>query len=254
MNKKAQDLNLYDTNFITPHGLDNNQHYTTAYELAKLTDYALNNTKFAEIVNTKVATIRINDSNRIVGNTNELLGNLNGVNGVKTGFTNGAGRCLVTSCTRNENQIIVVVLGCDTKKQRTSDSIKLIEYAFNSYKRINIEELVKEEFENWKKINQNFIQINKAKNNNIELELSDINKRIIPIKNGEEKNIKFEINAIYNYDAPLFEGTKIGNIVIKKDDEIIETVDIKCKKTIEKKDIITYMKELISLNPMLNNK
>ena len=82
------------------------------------------------------------------------FGYLEGVNGVKTGFTNGAGRCLVTSVTRKNFNIITVVLGADTKKIRTSDSIKLIEYTYKNYELVNIEKIVKEEFENWKSINQ----------------------------------------------------------------------------------------------------
>lgn len=119
MNKKAIELELKNTHFVTPHGLDQEQHYTTAYELAKITDYALNIKKFSTIVNTKQTTIHINGNARQISNTNELLGNLNGVDGVKTGFTNNAGRCLVTSTTRNGHQIICVVLGADTKKIRT---------------------------------------------------------------------------------------------------------------------------------------
>lgn len=119
MNEKAEELGLKDTHFITPHGLDETEHYTTAYELAKITDYALKNKKFAQIVNTKTTTININGASKTINNTNELLGNLNGVDGVKTGFTNNAGRCLVTSTSRNSHRIICVVLGADTKKIRT---------------------------------------------------------------------------------------------------------------------------------------
>lgn len=119
MNKKAQELGLEKTHFVTPHGLDETEHYTSAYELAIITDYALKNKKFAQIVNTKTCNISVNGVPRTISNTNELLGNLNGVDGVKTGFTNGAGRCLVTSITRNGHQIICVVLGADTKKIRT---------------------------------------------------------------------------------------------------------------------------------------
>ena len=135
MNKKAEELGLKNTHFVTPHGLDDANHYTTAYELAVLTDYALNNAMFRKIVNTQNINIMINGVSRNISNTNELLGYMPGVDGVKTVFTNGAGRCLVTSCTRNSNQIITVVLGCDTKKQRTLDSSKLIEYAFENYTR-----------------------------------------------------------------------------------------------------------------------
>lgn len=245
MNKKAKELGLKNSNFVTPHGLDNENHYTTAYELAVLTDYALNNKTFSKIVNTKSATISINGNSRNIYNTNELLGYMKGVDGVKTGFTNGAGRCLVTSCTRNNNQIITVVLGCDTKKQRTSDSTKLIEYAFENYTRINLEEKIKEEFENWKQINNKRIYINKANNQEIELELKEIHKKIIPIKEGDEKNIRVEINAIYNYEAPIEKGRKIGNIIVKNKEEIIDCIDIICSAQIQKKNIYSYFIELI---------
>ncbi len=246
MNKKATEIGLKNTHFVTPHGLDNIEHYTTAYELAVLTDYAMQNEKFSKIVNTKNTTISINGVARNIYNTNELLGTLNGVNGVKTGFTNNAGRCLVTSCTRKGNQIITVVLGCDTKKYRTSDSIKLIEYAFKNYTRVNIEEKVKIEFEKWKQINGKRIYISKGEKSEVSLELKEITKKEIPVKIGEENNIQVEINAIYEYEAPLEKQSKIGNILIKKDGEIIESVDIVSLERIEKKNTLTYLKELIA--------
>lgn len=241
MNKKAEELGLKDTHFVTPHGLDNDEHYTTAYELAVLTDYALENEKFATIVNTKSCTINVNGVSRSIYNTNELLGNLNGINGVKTGFTGNAMRCLVTSCTRDGNQIITVVLGADTKKQRTLDSKKLIEYAFANYERINLEELAKKEFENWKQINEKRIYINKAQNKNIELTLKEIENKIIPIKKETQKDIKIDINVIYQHYAPLPRGTKIGNLIIKNKKEIIETIDILTKEEIKRKNVLNYM-------------
>lgn len=245
MNKKAEQIGLKNTHFVTPHGLDDENHYTTAYELALLTDYALENSTFKKIVNTKSTQIRINENYMNIYNTNELLGVLPGVDGIKTGFTNNAGRCLVTSCTRDKNQIITVVLGCDTKKQRTSDSTKLIEYAYKNYKRIDIEQMVKKEFENWKQINENRIYINKAKNEKMELELGSIEKKVIPIKNDKQKDINFEINVIYNFEAPVDKNSKIGNIVIKNKDSVIEIVDIICANNIEKKTISDYIVEFI---------
>ena len=125
MNEKANELDLKNTHFVTPHGLDETEHYTTAYELAKITNYALKNKKFSQIENTKTTTININGAPKTINNTNELLGNLNGVDGVKTGFTNNAGRCLVTSTSRNGHRIICVVLGADTKKIRTRRQYKI---------------------------------------------------------------------------------------------------------------------------------
>lgn len=241
MNNKAKELGLKNTNFVTPHGLDDNEHYTTAYELAVLTDYAIQNSKFANIVNTKATTININGASRNITNTNELLGNLNGVDGVKTGFTGNAMRCLVTSCTREGNQIITVVLGADTKKQRTSDSIKLIEYAFKEYERINLEEIIKKEFENWKQINESRIYINKARRKNIQLELANIKNKMIPIRKGSTKDIKVEINCIYEHEAPLEKGKKVGTLTVKNKEEIIETIDIIIKDEVKKKNIISYI-------------
>ena len=133
MNSKAFELGLLNSNFVTPHGLDNPNHYTTAYDLAILTDYALKNSDFKKIVSTKIATISFNGYPREISNTNELLGNIDGVYGVKTGFTFEAGRCLVSSCARNNLDIIVVVLGADTKSIRTKDSKNLINYIFSNY-------------------------------------------------------------------------------------------------------------------------
>ena len=163
MNKKAKELNLKDTHFVTPHGLDDPEHYTTAYELAKITDYALENKTIAKVVSTKFYTININGYPKDLSNTNELLGVLNGVVGIKTGFTNNAGRCLVTETKRDNMDIITVVLGADTKKDRTKDSVKLIEYAFANYEIVNIEEKINTEFENWKNINTQRIKGQKRK-------------------------------------------------------------------------------------------
>ena len=142
MNNKCKFLGLTSTNFVTPHGLDNDEHYTTAYELAIITNYALQNTTFCKYVGTKNYTVSINGNAKNLSNTNELLGNLNGVYGVKTGFTNGANRCLVTAVKRGNMDLICIVLGADTKKFRTQDSIKLIEYAFKNFEMINIKEKI----------------------------------------------------------------------------------------------------------------
>ena len=133
MNKRAIDLGLSSTHFVTPHGLDNDDHYTTAYELAVLTNYALKNETFRKIVSTQSKTIMINNYSKTLTNTNELLGYLDGVYGVKTGFTNGANRCLVTAIKRNNMDIICIVLGAGRKKERTQDRIKLIEYVFTNF-------------------------------------------------------------------------------------------------------------------------
>ena len=165
MNEKARDLKLQNTHFVSPHGLDNPEHYTTAYELAIIADYAMDNEEFTKIVGTKNATVMINGYSKNIKNTNELLGYLNGVKGIKTGFTNNAGRCLVTCTNRSGFEIITVVLGADTKKFRTEDSIKLIEYTYKNFKEIDITQTINSKFSEWKKMNENRMIIEKAKNN-----------------------------------------------------------------------------------------
>ena len=182
MNKKAMALGLKNTHFVTPHGLDNEEHYTTAYELALLTDYALNNKKFAQIVNTKTKSILINGYQKQLRNTNELLGVMNGVNGVKTGFTNNAGRCLVISCVRNGENFISVVLGADTKKFRTKDSMEILEYSFANYSQINLKEKIKNSFEEWKK--KNNIEIIKGKEQYVCPQVEDLIFERFPVRGG----------------------------------------------------------------------
>jgi D-alanyl-D-alanine carboxypeptidase (penicillin-binding protein 5/6) len=249
MNKKAKELGLINSHFITPHGLDKEKHYTTAYELACMADYALKIPKFKEIVSSKNYNITINARSNLIGNTNELLGNLNGVYGVKTGFTNEAGRCLVTACKREDLDIITVVLGADTKKYRTSDSIKLIEYAYKNYEVIDIEKKIKEQFENWKQLNCNRIYINKAKQEKIDLDIESLGYSKIAIKKTDIDNIKMEINSLYYLEAPVEKGKIIGNAKIQINGETIANLNIKNKQVIEKKNIFDYFIDFLSLVP-----
>ena len=246
MNEEAKKIGLDNTHYVTPHGLDNPEHYTTAYELAKLADYALKNEIFAKVVNTKNYTVTINGYPKNITNTNELLGYLDGVNGVKTGFTNNAGRCLVTSVNRNEFEIITVVLQADTKKIRTTDSISLIEYVYKNYELINIKEIVDKQFQEWCLINKNRIVINKCKNNNIELYKTQLSNNIIPIKKTDKDNINIEINNLYYFEAPVEKDRIIGTLKVMLNDEVIEVVDIKVKNLIERKDVIDYFKLFLS--------
>lgn len=239
MKQKACELGLENTHFETPHGLDSENHYTTAYELAILSNYAMKNKTFAQIVGTKNYTININGYPKNINNTNELLGNLNGIYGIKTGFTNGANRCLVTCCKRNNMDIICVVLGADTKNYRTKDSIKLIEYVFKNFEPINVEEKMKEEFLKWK--NKNKFSIIKGKTNNIELEMEELEHSTIPILKEQIPNISISIECENKLYAPLIKESKIGNITLKIDKEIIAKANILNKNQIEKKSVYDYL-------------
>ena len=217
MNQKALELNLTNTHFVTPHGLDQDEHYTTAYELALLTNYALNNKTFAKIVGAKNFIITINGYPKELYNTNELLGNFDGVYGVKTGFTNGANRCLVTACKRDNKDFICVVLGADTKKFRTQDSIKLLNYSLNNFTYVNLT-----------------------------LSCPQLNHSQIPINIDDKNKISISINCTKNLIAPVLENEKIGGLTVMINDEVIYSLDICSRNSIEKKNIINYLKIFFS--------
>ncbi len=240
MNEKANSLGLKNTHFVTPHGLDNDEHYTTAYELAILSNYALNNKVFSNIVGTKNYTVNINGYSKALSNTNELLGNLNGVYGIKTGFTNGANRCLVTSCKRDNLDIICVVLGADTKKFRTSDSIKLINYCFTNYEVVNIKKLLDDKFNKWKENNSNYFSILKGNSNFVEISLEDLKTPNIPIKKNLIDKLDFIFDCKSYIEAPLFQNTVLGEAKVLLNDDIVVTTNILSNNSIKKKNIIDY--------------
>ena len=242
MNEKAQSLSLTSTHFVSPHGLDQDEHFTTAYDLALLTDYALQNDTFSKIVKTQNYSIIINNHSKQLNNTNELLGYLEGVYGVKTGFTNGANRCLVTACKRGDLDVICVVLGCDTKKNRTKDSVMLINYIFNNYTMVNIENLIKTEFDNWKKTNTNYFKINKSieQNLNVEIDGSQIQFSNIALNNSNIDSIKILINVNSYLEAPVLSGDKVGSINVQLPNNSSFSVDILSSSTIKKKNIYYY--------------
>lgn len=242
MNEKAVALGLKNSHFVTPHGLDSSEHYTTAYDMAVLTNYALNNKKFCEIVGTKQITINIGNTPRTLNNTNELLGNVGGVYGVKTGFTGNAGRCLITSCKRDDLDIIVVVLGADTKNIRGLDTKKVIEYVFNNFEMVDTSDIVEEAFKNYSE-NLN-IKLKKS-NSKIEIKYEDNFNYVYPINKNEVSNLKTSIYCVSVISSPLEAGKIIGKMRLISGKEILYNIDIKLKEKIEKKQWKDYFAEFI---------
>lgn len=173
-------------------------------------------------------------------------GYLEGVNGIKTGFTNGAGRCLVTSVSRDNFNIITVVLGADTKKMRTRDSIKLIEYTYKNYELVDIEKAVTDEFKEWLNLNKKRIIVEKAEDNKIDVAVGNVAFEKYPIKKENKNLVYIDAKAKYNWKAPLAKNTTIGEISIYIDNTKIDEVEIKLENDIAKKNITKYMCELLS--------
>lgn len=243
MNEKAKNLGLSNTHFVTPHGLDEDEHYTTAYELALLSNYAMNNEIFAKIVGTKNYTITLNGYPKTLTNTNELLGVLNGVYGIKTGFTNGANRCLVTCCKRGNMDIICVVLGADTKKYRTTDSIKLIEYSFNNFTYVNVQQFLSNEFDNWKKENISNITIKKGVFSYFDIIYEKPTYESIPVRSDLVDKFYVSIDYKSNLNAPIIKGSSIGTIILKLEEKTIYSGNIFINTNINHKNIFNYLSD-----------
>ncbi len=139
MNRKATELGLLSTHFTNPHGLDNDAHYTTAYDLARLTAYALKNEQFAEIVSTVkyVCPLRGNEGSRVFVNHNRLLRSYEGAIGVKTGYTKRTGRCLVSAACRDGLTLICVTLN---DPDDWKDHAALLDYGFSRYEPFSMPE------------------------------------------------------------------------------------------------------------------
>ncbi len=251
MNAKAQELGLSNTHFESPHGLDSDGHYTTAYELALLSDYALKNSTFRDIVGTKNHTVTINGSPKNLSNTNELLGNLNGIYGIKTGFTNGANRCLVTACKRGDMDIICVALGADTKNFRTKDSIKLIEYSFKTYEHFNIKDFVNQSICDWQKNNPNFFSIEKGCTNQLEIQVdSSLEKTpVISVKKNLVASIEANISVQSHLQAPVNQNDLLGHLQVSSEGTNIAEFDLFSNTTIRKNTITDYMFNFFKFYP-----
>ena len=245
MNKKCESLNLNSTHFVTPHGLDNDDHYTSAYELAIITDYALKNENFSKIVQTKNYTVCINSKPKNISNTNELLGNLAGVYGVKTGFTNGANRCLVTSVKRGNMDLICIVLGADTKKDRTRDSVQLIEYTFKNFQMINIREKITTEFDNWKLCNSSTFSVKKGISNDVDVFLADLPYDFFPVNCNHIDEVSIYIYCNTTFDAPLAANSAIGYLTVSVHDKNVLSLDIYNSNEIRQKNYSDFFNEFI---------
>lgn len=237
MNEKTKELNLVNTHFVTPHGLDAEEHYTTAYELAIMADYALDVPIIAEIVAQKQANVYINGIARKISNTNHLLGSVVGVNGMKTGFTVDAGRCLVTTVNRNGWEMIIVVLGNDTSNLRTKDSITLLEYAYKNFERIDVQELARNN------VGRNTIKIEKGEESKIEIALKKMEDNLIPIKKEDRHKIRLEYKIDSYKVAPVKKEEPVGNVKIFIENDEIATGEIVTTKEVKRKTVFKYIIE-----------
>ena len=202
MNDVAKKCGAENSNFVTPHGLDDKNHYTTAKDLAVITSYALKNKEFKEIVSTKSYKILGGENTiaRTLINKNKLLSSLEGCIGVKTGFTKKSGRCLVSACERNGMQVVCVVLNCGPMFEESST---LINKAFEEYKNYEILPSYK------------FIDDVAVENGSVsKIRLYNRNGFSVVTTEKEAKNYIVKFNYEKNVKAPIKKDEKLGEVEV----------------------------------------
>lgn len=215
MNIKAKEIGALKTNFRNPHGLRAPSHYTTALDLALIARYGLANKNFAELVRQKTGTLRHADggSEMPLTNTNRLLWYLEGANGVKTGTTNEAGYCLVSSATRDGKQLIAVVLN---SADRWGDSARLLEYGFREF---SIRKVARHD--------RPACRIRVENGARSQINLYPRRDLVAVVRKGQESFIRTETIILNNpVRAPLRAGQTLGKIRYRYGNRLVEEVDL----------------------------
>lgn len=244
MNKKAIEIGCKNTHFVNANGMHNKSHYTTAYDMALITQYAMKNKTFREIVSTTSYTLPATKvypyNSRTFTNTNSLIiVNKNNVPnnfyypsaiGVKTGFTSPAGNCLVSAANNNGLEFITVILGARAKDIRYIDTINLFNFAFNNYSFTKLKS---------KNNSVTSIEIDNASDDTKKLNLL-INSDITVLSNLDNKNSVIEPTIVLkeNLSAPISKGEVVGKIKYEFDGDIYESELIAASNVDKKADFI----------------
>lgn len=235
MNKKAKELGLKDTNFKNAVGLDEANHYSSAYDMAYMAKELVKHEKIFEFTTIYEDYLRQNTDNKFwLVNTNKLIKTYDGADGLKTGYTTEAGYCLTATAYRNNMRLIGTIMGATDSKSRNSNMTTLLDYGFNLYE-MQVE--VKEGEVVSKK------KSSKAKNEVIEI----VPKKdaSVLVEKGEEKEaLNYEMN-LDKIKLPIKKGDKIGVLKLKDGNKVISTVDLTVKEDVEKASILELYKRSI---------
>ena len=233
MNDKAKSLGMNDTCFKNCHGLDEDGHVTSSYDIALMSRELL--TKHPQI--TKYTTIwmdSLRDGKSQLANTNKLIKNYKGATGLKTGSTGLALYNLSASATRDNLSLIAVIMKAPSTKVRFAEAQKLLDYGFNSFS-----------FKTFGKKGDivKSISVNKGVTQNLDIIFE--NDASCLIKKGQEKDIKQNLELVDTISAPIEKGQKIGKITYSLNDEEIASVNLIAKDNIDKINLFTMSKEIV---------
>lgn len=230
MNELAKKIGVKNTHFANTHGLDADGHYTSAYDLARITAYALKNPIFREIVSTKnTKIVNGNDENRYLRNKNKLLFTLENCIGVKTGFTDNAGRCLVSAVDKDGMILVCVVLNCGPMFEESATLLKECE---NSYKMYDLTELY--DFQT-----EIFVE-NGAKTS---AKVGTKGHFFFPLTKNEVKNLRFVYHCPQKVEAPMKKGDSVGKVETFLGNNLLFSEKIYTIDDIKPRSLVQRMKD-----------
>lgn len=215
MNEKIKELGLKNTNFVNPTGLDEDNHYSSAYDMAMIAKELLNHEQILEFSSVYEDYIRVGTPNKFwVVNTNKLVRFYQGADGLKTGFTDNAKYCMAVTAKRDNMRLIAVVLGEDSGKIRNAETMEMLDYGFNLYK----VDLVKGKNDVIAKI-----KIDKASKDKINV-YPKIDITILGKKS--DASLKYDLEFKKGkIELPLKKGSVVGSIFVKNGNNIVTKVD-----------------------------
>lgn len=239
MNEKAKALNLSNTNFVNPHGLDVENHYSSARDMAIMAKELLKHEKILEYSSIYEEYLTKNDGSKTwLVNTNKLIKFYNGADGLKTGFTKSAGYCLTATAKKNDLRLISVVMKEDSTNARTEDTVKMLNYGFNTYK-LNV---IKDSNEILGRI-----KVVGGKKDYAEIVLKNPATKLLKISE-QSQDYTFNI-LIDEVKAPIKKGDVIGTAqILDTDGNVVTNVDLTVKEDILKANFWDYIKRNLKIS------
>ncbi len=212
MNDKVKELGLKNTNFVNPTGLDEDNHYSSAYDMGIIAKELLRHEQILEFSSVYEDYIRQNTPNKFwVVNTNKLIRFYDGADGLKTGFTDDAGYCMAVTAKRDGMRLIAVVLGEDSGSVRNEETSALLDYGFNMYK----VDVVKNK-------NDVITEINIEKGTKDKIN-AIVNEDLLVLKKKSEISKQYDIETKLNdIKLPIKEGDIVGKVLVKDGNKTIK--------------------------------
>lgn len=233
MNEKAKELGMENTHFMNTNGLDEDDHYSSARDVAIMSRELMKHETIFNYTSIWMDTLR--GGKFQLANTNKLIRFYDGANGLKTGSTSKALCCLSAAAKRNDMQLIAVVLGAPTSAERFASAKSLLDYGFANYA-VNIQITAGDEVQK--------IAVEKGVDKEVGVVAGDSCSTLV--KKGQKDNITKEIKIDETITAPIEAGQKIGTMTISRDGEVIADIDLNASSAVEKKGIGLIIKDFFA--------